>query len=741
MGKTGKKAGKRLKKKELSNMLIDLFQSNPEQLYSLKEIFKLLKLNTHPAKMLCIDMLEDLALDDYIKDNGKQQYCLNTKGQVFEAIFNRKANGKNTVTPTDGGEPIFVAERNALHAMNGDKVKVTLLARRKHHLREAQVIEILKRNDKSFVGTLEVRKDFAFLQTEDRTLANDIFIPKKALKGGKTGDKAVVKITEWPTNAKNPIGKVIDILGKSGDNTTEMHAILAEFGLPYVYPKAVEEEAEKIEPGITQEEIAAREDMRQVTTFTIDPRDAKDFDDALSIRKAKNGLWEIGVHIADVSHYVKEGSIIDKEAIKRATSVYLVDRTIPMLPEKLCNFICSLRPNEEKLAYSVIFMMDDNATVKSWHLAHTVIKSDRRFTYEEVQALLEKYHEASEEDYNAPGDHAADPAFSGKDALPTEHFKEELITLNRLAKLLRAKRFEKGAINFDRNEVRFEIDEQGRPVGVYFKTAKDANKLVEEFMLLANRTVAESIGKVPKNKKAKTFPYRIHDLPDPNKLINLSEFIVKFGYKLKTTGSKDEVSKGLNKLLADVRGKKEQELIETVSLRAMMKARYSTHNIGHYGLAFDYYTHFTSPIRRYPDIMVHRLLTRYAAGGRSVSQDKYEELCEQSSAMEQLAASAERASIKYKQVEFMSERLGQVFDGTISGVTEFGLYVEVNENKCEGMIPLRDLDDDYYEFDERNYCLWGRKYHHRYSLGDAVKIKVAKANLEKKLLDYALVRN
>ena len=728
--------GTRLKKKAVSQMLVDLFNAHPEQEYDVKDIFAMLKASNHPAKMIVMDVLSDLVLDDYISTDGNGHYRNAVRSNVMEGTFQRKRNGRNSFIPDDGGKSILVCERNSLHALDGDRVRVTMLARRAGHTREAEVTDILERANDTFVGQLQVERGYGFLVTESRSLATDIFIPKDKLGGGKNGDKAVVKIIEWPSDSKSPIGKVVDILGKQGENNAEMHAILAQYGLPYTYPERVEKAAEALSPDISSEEIARREDFRNVTTFTIDPHDAKDFDDALSIRELQKGLWEVGVHIADVSHYVKEGDIIDKEAEKRATSVYLVDRTIPMLPERLCNFICSLRPDEEKLAYSTIFHMNEKGEVVDWHLAHTVIKSNRRFTYEEVQYILERNGVASEADLNLPGDH---PEALPAGTEPEGEYAHELIQLDKFAKILRSKRFKNGSIGFDRSEVRFEVDEKGHPISTYVKVAKDANKLVEEFMLLANRSVAQKIAVVAKGKKPKTFVYRIHDVPDPEKMEKLSAFIARFGYKIRTDGTKQEVSKSLNRLLADVKGKKEEEVVEMVALRAMMKARYSTHNIGHYGLMFQYYTHFTSPIRRYPDTMVHRLLTRYSEGGRSVSEKKYEELCEHSSDMEQLAATAERASIKYKQVEFMGDRIGQEFDGTVSGVTEFGLYVEVDENSCEGMIPLRLLLDDYYEFDERNFCLVGRRFHKRYALGDKVRIRVERANLERRQLDFALV--
>jgi ribonuclease R len=715
MGK--KRGGRRLSKAVVADALQGLFNGSPNETFSLKQIFRSLKLDTHPAKMLAIDVLDEMCWDDYLSKVAEGQYRLNQQGQVQEGTFLRKSNGKNTFLPDGGGTPIFVSERNSMFALNGDRVRVALMARRQKHIKEAMVTEILSHKVDQAVGVLKVERDFAFLITEGNIFVHDILIPKKKLKGGKDGEKAVVRITQWPSKeSKNIVGEVIDVLGKEGDNNVEMHAILAQYGLPYKYPKNVEDAANKIDAGITPEEISRREDFRDVWTCTIDPKDAKDFDDALSIRPASaKGQWEVGVHIADVSHYVKENSIIDKEAQKRATSVYLVDRTIPMLPERLCNFICSLRPDEEKLCYSVIFVLDEEANVKDWHLAHTVIKSNRRYAYEEVQEMLSA---------------SSDPSKGEEAGL--------LRTLDRLAKKLRERRFKNGAVRFDREELHFDIDADGHPTRAYFKKSTDATQLIEEFMLLANRTVAEMVGSVPKGKKAKTFVYRIHDQPDPQKLESLRQVVAPFGYKLKTAGTRGAISRSLNSLMEEAQGEREQKLIETVALRAMMKAKYSTHNIGHYGLAFDYYTHFTSPIRRYPDTMVHRLLTRYQDGGRSANQNYFEEQCEHCSDMEQTAQNAERESIKYKMVEFMADKIGEEFDGHISGIQSYGIYVEIDENHCEGMVPMHELRGDYYEFDEAHYCLIGRRHHTKYQLGDAVRIKVARANIEKRQLDFIL---
>ncbi|HPV17056.1 MAG TPA: ribonuclease R, partial [Bacteroidales bacterium] len=597
-------------------------------------------------------------------------------------------------------DDVFVAARNLNTALHGDKVKVWLYARKKGSRPEGEVVEILERWKSSFVGTLEVMPGFAFLIPDNKNMPFDIFIPASALKGGKQGQKAVARITEWKRNSKNPVGEIVTVLGEPGLHSTEMHAILAEYELPYAFTEEVEKDAASINGMITEKDIRERKDFRDVPTFTIDPEDAKDFDDALSLRKLENGNWEAGIHIADVTYYVKPGSLTEEEARQRATSVYLVDRVVPMLPERLSNDICSLRPGEDKLCFSAVFELNEKAEVQNEWFGRTVINSDRRFSYGEAQLVID----------TGEGD-----------------MKDQLLLLHDLAQKLRSKRFAYGAFSFEREEVQFELDENGKPLGVKFRDMGTANQLIEEFMLLANRRVAEYVGK---KLRGRTFVYRVHDKPDPEKISNFRAFITRFGYKL--TSDEKNLPKAMNRLMKEVAGRSEQNIIETIALRAMAKAVYSTDNIGHYGLAFKHYTHFTSPIRRYPDMMVHRLLTAYLNHDDPGNKEKIEKHCQHSSKMERLAAEAERASIKYKQVEFMSERIGQVFDGVISGVTEWGIYVEIIENQCEGMVSIRDLHDDYYEYDEENYCIRGKSTGKLYTLGDRVKVEVVKADLQKK---------
>ena len=694
---------------------VDQYIANPSsKTFNYKQVSAAIGIDNPTHHRSVALYLAEKAFDGDLLEIAPGKYKVPEHNVTATGTFVRLRNGKNSVVTDDDEQTIFVAERNSMHALNGDRVRVNIAARIRGREPEAVVTEILEKKDQTFIGTLRVEKNFATLNPDSKYLATDIIIPRGKLHGGATGDKAIVRITDWPEGSVSPRGEVEDILGKAGENDAEIHAILAEFGLPYRYPAAVEKAANKIQAGITPEEVAKREDMREVTTFTIDPKDAKDFDDALSIRRLPNGNWEIGVHIADVTHYVHPDTIIDREAEDRATSVYLVDRVVPMLPEHLSNGICSLRPDEEKLTFSAIFEMDNKGRVINSRIGRTVIKSDRRFTYEEAQDVIE----------TGKGDYA-----------------EEILTLDRLAKILRKNRYENGSVDFDRMEVRFDIDETGHPTGVYFKESKDANKLIEEFMLLANKTVATFIAeKSKKNKgKAKAFVYRVHDQPDPGKLSDLASLSKVFGYKVRTTGEPREINRSINRLLQDVKGKGEENFLSTLAIRSMAKAVYTTENIGHYGLGFDNYTHFTSPIRRYPDMMVHRLLERYLKGGRSVNVEKLEEQCKHSSDQEQRAANAERASIKFKQVEFMSDRLGNVYDGVITGVTEWGLYVELDENKCEGLVPVRDLADDYYDFDEKNYCLIGRKHNNRYRLGDNVKVQVARCDVDRKQLDFVMV--
>ena len=710
MPKKEKKSKRDIGKKELHRLLYDIFSGNPDQNFNYKQLAQRLGIKNMNAKQLIMTVLYEMKNDNMLTEESTGVFKFKVNTIYVTGIIDLTAKGTAYLISDDCKEDVFIPQVGLNHALNGDKVKVLLYARSSKRRPEGEVVEILERKKETFVGIIQCSKQYAFLVPTGKQLPYDIFIPLADLNGAKDGEKAIVKITEWPENQKNPVGKVLEVLGTPGDNDTEMNAIMAEYELPVQFPANVEKAAKRIKDAIPAEEIRTRRDFREITTFTIDPKDAKDFDDALSLRKLKNGNYEVGVHIADVSFYVTPDSVLDKEAYSRATSVYLVDRTIPMLPEHLSNGLCSLRPDEEKLCFSAVFELNDKAEVVKQWFGRTVIKSNRRFTYEEAQAMIE----GGEGDY-----------------------KEEILTLNDLAQKLRAARFQNGAIAFDRIEVRFDIDENGKPTGVYFKRSKEANKLIEEFMLLANKKVAERIGKVKEDQKAKTFVYRIHEQPNTEKLEDFGRFIAKFGYRIRT-GTPRQISSSMNKLMEDVQDRPEQNMIETLAIRTMAKAVYSTVNVGHYGLAFDYYSHFTSPIRRYPDVMTHRLLQRYLDGGRSANAEKYEEMCKHCSDMEQIAANAERASIKYKQVEFMSDKLGENFMGTISGVTQWGFYVELNDTKCEGLVSINELEGDYYEFDEENYCIVGRHHRKVYQLGDQVLVKVAKANLVARQLDFAL---
>lgn len=710
MAKNKKKSEPVIGKAELRKSLMDLLGRHPSQSYNYKQAAKSLNVRNMETKRLIYEVLKEMVSAEELTEISTGRFKSKKVGSYIKGEVELTAKGSAYIISPDIEEDVFVAFANLKHALNGDKVKVMVYARSKTRRPEGEVVEILERKRATFVGTIQRSENYAFLLPGGKQLPYDIFIPLHQLGGARNGEKVVVEITEWPEKQKNPVGQVIQVLGMPGDNETEMNAIMAEYELPVKFSPAVLKAADKIKMEIPASEIRNRRDFREVVTFTIDPKDAKDFDDALSIRELEGGMYEVGVHIADVSYYVAPDTSLDKEAYSRATSVYLVDRTVPMLPEKLSNGVCSLRPDEEKLCFSAVFKMNKNAEVVEEWFGRTVIKSNRRYTYEEAQEIIE----------GAAGD-----------------YRQEICTLNDLAQKLRAARFKNGAIDFDRIEVRFELDEKGKPLGVYFKQSKEANKLIEEFMLLANRKVAERIGKV--KGKAKTFVYRIHDKPTEEKLNEFNKFVAKFGYGLKL-GSRKALTSSMNKLMQEVKDKPEQNMIETLAVRTMAKAVYSTVNIGHYGLAFDYYTHFTSPIRRYPDVMVHRLLQRYLDGGRSVNQEKYEEMCKHASDMEQLAANAERASIKYKQVEFMEDKIGQDFIGTISGVTQWGFYVELDDSKCEGLVSMTELEDDYYEFDEQNYCIVGRHHHKIYQLGDKVSVKVAKANLVARQLDFVLTK-
>lgn len=709
--KSEKKKQPGFNKKMLTSSILDIFTANPTRTYNYKQLAKILEVKDDGTRRMIVEVCYELADIGNLTQDEPGLFRIKPGGGMVEGIVDMTASGAAFIVPTDNSGDIYVSFENLSHALHGDRVQVNVFKKRRGNKAEGEVVEIIERARKNFVGVVEITKDFGFLTTGSKDMPYDIFIPAVSLKGVKSGEKAIVRIVEWPKYAKNPIGEVVEVLGAPGNNEVEMHAILAEFDLPYHFPEDVSRVADKISDKIPAEEYKKRRDFREVATLTIDPKDAKDFDDALSFRRLDNGNIEVGVHIADVTHYVFPGSVIDNEAVERATSVYLVDRTVPMLPERLSNLICSLRPNEEKLCFAAVFEFDQNARLMSEWFGRTVINSQRRFTYEEAQQVIE----------TGEGD-----------------MKEAILELNRLARILRKDRFKNGAIAFERDEVKFEIDETGKPLSVYYKEIKESNQLIEEFMLMANKRVAEFIGKEGKKKEHRTFVYRVHEQPNPDKFDDFRKFITRFGYALSPSTKGSEVSSSINKLLDDVKGKPESNLIATLAIRSMAKARYSTDNLGHYGLAFDYYTHFTSPIRRYPDMMVHRLLAHYLSEGKSKSKEEYEELCVHSSEMEKRAADAERASIKYKQVEFMTDKLGKEFDAVITGVADFGIFAEIIDSKCEGLISMRELDDDYYYFDEESYSIVGKSLGKVYRLGDPIKIVVLQANMAKRQLDYGI---
>ena len=728
MSKKFKKNKQNKPSKYLFEDVLKILNNNSSRSYNYKQLSSLLKIEAHPEKMLVQAILEKLKEQGLVKETERGRFRASKSGVTLTGVVDMTQSGAAFIVSPDSEKDIFVSNKKTLDAYQGDTVNVLVYPVSGNRRPEGEIVEVVKRVKDEFVGTLQVSANFAFLVPDNAKTGTDIYIPSDKIGTAKNGQKVIARVTDWATRGHNPIGEVIKVLGNAGEHETEIHAILAEFGLPYEFPKDVERFADLLPTKITEAEIAKRKDFRSITTFTIDPHDAKDFDDALSIRKLENGNWEVGIHIADVSHYVKPGNILDKEALDRATSVYLVDRVVPMLPEILSNNICSLRPNEEKLCFSAVFEMDDQARVLNQWFGRTVIHSDRRFSYEEVQTIIE----------TGEGD-----------------FKAEISTLDRLAKILRAERFKRGSIAFDKLEVKFHLDENANPTGVYFKEMKDSNKLIEDFMLLANRKVAEYVGKPrtggdkKKSKELKHpsryFVYRVHNTPNEDKLESLSQFVARFGYKLKTT-SDTAIAESMNSMLKQVHGKPEAGMIETLAVRCMSKAIYTINNIGHYGLGFEYYTHFTSPIRRYPDVLVHRLLQHYLDldnGQNSkayIDENDLEEECVHSSEREKLAADAERASIKFKQVQFLKDKIGEEFEGIVSGVTEWGLFVEITENHCEGLVRIRDMKDDQYFFDEENYCLRGRKAENRFTLGDSVRIKVKNADLVKKQLDFELVK-